>query len=202
MRELIITLFCLFPITQAYSKGGKENWQKHPIITVDAIEVNFKCHKKVITINNQNIVTYEPGFAQLIFWKWSHYDFDWYGKSENRPPRMGWVSHDYKMYELARDENNKYLIDIDINISKITVPTKNHNDGYWYVTVRENKNDYYQIRSKTYIGTNVTESGIRATFTIYDPETIDKNFRKNNDKQEYLSPDEQVNYIRQSRSKK
>lgn len=191
-------LLCLG--TAVASSGNR--LEKCPIITVDALEVNIVMTKsETWGPNLQKVYVWKPGLAQVIFWKWVHHDHQLYPKILHRPPRMNWMSHGWMTYEYTKDENDEKN-GIDQVKSKQTLPLKNYHDGYYYINVKKDGATVYKIRSKILMGMEKLPCGCKCSFTYFDPEAKDRNFRKIPDEVREPKPQEIYEAIVEERKRR
>ena len=139
---------------------------KTPVYTVDALEVNWRFDwKDGWGDKGQPVKIAKINFCQIIYWQYVNREWN------KKAPRPGLKATGYTMYKVKKDAKGNNIRELEEHQDKITIPRKNHRDGYWYITLKDNFM-HIEVRSKTLIG------GTDGTNTFYDPEALDITARK------------------------
>lgn len=161
LRTLLF--FAVILISSTASATSGRNWGPE-VYTVDAMEINWRYRWASGWQGMNKVQMPKISFCQIIYWKWISHD------PYKDVPRPNWKSEGYTMFEVKKDVRGSHIRELEDRQKKVTFPQKNHSDGYWYVTVRDNHHTI-KIRSKILLG------GIKGTDTMTDPEAEDRTIR-------------------------
>ena len=161
MLRIFLFLSIVFVSSMAHTSSWRNSGPE--VYTVDAMEVNWRYHWGEKWQGMNKVKVPKISFCQLVYWKAIRFDH------VKDVPRKGWKSEGYTMFEIKK-EKGKYIREVSDFQRKVTYPRKNHNDGYWYVTVKDGHHTI-KVRAKILLG------GLNGTDTIIDPEAEDRNKR-------------------------